>query len=107
MAAQPTDMDAHELVTRQAALQAEAAGVLADLELFALLARAGSPVQVGSVALGLMVWRDIDVTVLCPSLDPAGIFALAAPLASHPRVGKLEFRNDSGHWNVDLGYPDG
>jgi hypothetical protein len=95
------------LLARQDALQAEAADVLADLGLFALLARAGAPVQVGSVALGLMVWRDIDVTVLCPSLDPAGIFGLAAPLASHPGIGKLEFRNDSGPWNVDPTYPDG
>jgi hypothetical protein len=47
---------------RERQLQDEAAVVLADLELLPLLQQLGRPVQVGSVPLGLMVARDIDLT---------------------------------------------
>jgi len=96
-----------ELLSRQAALQAEADAVVADLDLLALLGRAGRPIRVGSSVLGLMVARDIDVTTLCPSLDPVALFEAARPLVSHPRVRELTFRNDTGHWNTDPRYPDG
>jgi hypothetical protein len=95
------------LLEQQQALQEEAAAVLADLELLPLLQQVGRPVQVGSVALGLMVARDIDLTVLCAELETAAIFSVLAPLAAHPRVRELRFRDDTGHWNVDPNYPDG
>ena len=88
-------------------MQDQAAAVLADLELLPLLGQFGRPVQVGSVPLGLMVARDIDLTVLCPDLDAARIFDAARPLAAHPRIRELRFRNDTGAWNVDPAYPDG
>jgi hypothetical protein len=68
---------------RERQLQDEAAVVLADLELLPLLQQLGRPVQVGSVPLGLMVARDIDLTVLCSELDATRIFELARPLAAH------------------------
>jgi hypothetical protein len=95
------------LLDRQAALQEEAAAVLADLQLLQLLEEVGRPVQVGSVALGLMVARDIDLTVLCPTLETTAIFSVLAPLAGHPRIRELRFRDDTGEWNVDPNYPDG
>jgi hypothetical protein len=98
---------AAELLARQEALQVEAARVLADLGLFALLSALGQPVQVGSVALGLLVWRDIDVTVLGPELDAARAYVALQPLVSHPRVRQVQFRNDTGHWNEDPTLPDG
>ncbi len=99
--------DDSTLLAGQAALQAEAADVLADLDLLARLRVVGRPVRTGSSVLGLMVRRDIDVTVLCPSLDVAGAFAVGASLASHPNVPLLRFRNDTGRWNIDPAYPDG
>ena len=96
-----------QLVARQAALQTEAAGVLADLDLFAVLGRTGRPVLTGSVALGLMVWRDIDVTTLCRKLEVATALEPLRALASHRRVRQVQFRNDTGAWNVDPAYPDG
>jgi hypothetical protein len=95
------------LLDRQQALQDEAAAVLEDLGLLPLLERVGRPVQVGSVALGLMVARDIDLTVLCPSLDTAAIFDALRPLAGHRRIRELRFRDDTGAWNTDPDYPDG
>jgi hypothetical protein len=99
--------DDEALLAREAALQDEAAAVIADLGLFALVDRVGVPVQTGSCALGLMVARDIDVTTLCPELGADGLFEALRPLAAHPRVRRLSFRNDTGRWNTDPAYPDG
>ena len=91
--------EADELIRRQDALQVEAADALADLRLMEVLAAVGEPVQDGSSAYGLMVWRDIDVSVACPVLSPAAVFAMAEPLAAHPRVQRLLFRNETGRFN--------
>jgi hypothetical protein len=72
-----------------------------------LLSDLGRPVRTGGAALGLMVARDIDITTLCPALDPFVIFDGVRALASHPRVRRLAFRNDTGRWKVDPAYPDG
>ena len=103
----PKQEDPKVLWERQQQLQLEAAAVLKDLEIIELLSVVGRAVQVGSVALELMVWREIDLTVLCPRLDLEQIFELGARLASHPRVRGLQFRNDTGDWNQDPNYPDG
>jgi hypothetical protein len=73
----PTSASDQELLTRQAALQAEAAQVLAELDLGQLFADVGPVLVVGSYLSGLMCWRDLDVCLLageecCQSLplDP-------------------------------------
>lgn len=97
-----------ELFERQLQLQTEAAVVIMDLKLFAALHAAGVPNPVGSLATGLMVWRDIDFTVVCDHLDIGVVTDIAASLATHPHVRSVEFRNDSGHWNQEASaYPDG
>jgi hypothetical protein len=101
------DAEMSGVLEQQQALQDEAAAVLAELELVPLLEQIGRPVQVGSVALGLIVARDIDLTVLCPLLDTAAIFDVLRPLAGHPRIRELRFRDDTGSWNTDPSYPDG
>lgn len=106
--AAPTD---DELLDQQRALQAEADEVHADLGLDALLGALGTPVRVGSSALGLMVRRDLDVTVVCPRLDASAherVAAAGARLALHERVWQVRFRNDTGVWNEEpYDYPDG
>ncbi len=49
------------LLAQQSRLQSQAHEVLESLHLIGLLSRYGQPRIVGSVALGLMTWRDIDV----------------------------------------------
>jgi hypothetical protein len=95
------------LLEQQNALQGEVETVVADLGLDGRLGQVGRPVRVGSAALGLMVWRDLDITVVCESLDVAAVVELGAQLALHPRTRRVEFRNDMGAWNADPGYPDG
>jgi len=98
--------DTADLPARQDALQAEAAAVLDDLGLFAHLREAGEVVPIGSYALGLMVWRDIDLYVYCASLSADRAFAALRPLASHPRVVRLNFDNWRGP-NGKADFPDG
>jgi hypothetical protein len=104
MSNEETDAD---LLSTQLDLQAEAMQVLRDLDIEALAGPIGEPIVVGSAALGLMVWRDIDLTVVCGELDVAAVAAFGARLAVDPRVREVRFRNDSGAWKTDSSYPDG
>jgi hypothetical protein len=54
-----------------------------------------------------MVWRDIDLTVVCTRLTLEPVTAAGARLAAHARVNTINFRNDSGHWRTNPDYPDG
>jgi len=96
-----------ELVRRQRVLQHEAASVRKQLRLDEHLAGHGEIVAVGSAALGLMVWRDLDLTVICPALDVAAVAMTGAHIAADQRVREVTFRNDTGRWNTDPRYPDG
>jgi hypothetical protein len=96
-----------DLLRRQADLQSEAAAVRSDLELDARLSRHGRIMDVGSAALGLMVWRDLDLTVVCQTLDVGPVADTGARLARHERVREVRFRNDTDEWNTDSRYPDG
>jgi len=101
-----------DLLAAQARLQAQADAVVRQLDLDRLLARVGRPVRVGSSAMGLMVRRDIDITVICDRLDRATLLAFAGIgtqlMALTDHVGTVTFRNDTGRWNTaPEKYPDG
>jgi hypothetical protein len=97
----------HALLQEQDSLKVEAEAVEVDLQLGALLRPLGEPVRVGSAALGLMVWRDLDLTVVCTELPIDAVTAVGGRLAAHPCVRQVTFRNDTGRWNSDPSYPDG
>ena len=68
-----------DLLARQAALQAEAAELLAGLDLAALVADIGPLLLAGSVVSGLMGWREIDVMLLAgPDFAPGDVLRLLA-----------------------------
>lgn len=101
-----------DLLVAQKQLQAEADAVVAALGLVEQLGEFGQPMRVGSSALGLMVRRDIDITVNCPKLDAATLAAFAqlgARLMQRTDlVVGVRFRNDAGNWNAEPEkYPDG
>jgi hypothetical protein len=100
-------MEIDELLRRQDQLQAEAATVQQDLGLDQRLSTLGAVVPVGSAALGLMVWRDLDLTVVCRRLDAEAVAGAGALLAGHPRVREVRLLDDTGDWNTDPTYPDG
>src|SRR5436190_24163761 len=100
------------LLDDQRLLQEEADGVVELLQLEALLSDIGKPMRVGSSAMGLMVRRDIDITVICRDLSSethAAFIQVGAKLMSIDRhVVSVRFRNDTGAWNADpASYPDG
>ncbi|GAA1076957.1 hypothetical protein [Nocardiopsis composta] len=102
--------DETALLDEERLLQAEAEEVAADLRLDERLSALGDPVRVGAAALGVLVRRDLDVTVACPRLDAAAHRAVAdlgARLSRHPRVREVLIRDDTGAWNTDPAYPDG
>ena len=97
-----------DLFVRQEKLQIEAHAVCTDLDIDGRLAAFGEAVHTGSSVLGLMVRRDVDITVACDQLDAAAVARLGAELAGHERIWKVQFRNDTGRWNVEPEqYPDG
>jgi hypothetical protein len=103
-----TEPTPEELFAEQRRLQSEAASVIKDLKLLDLLDLAGVPRLVGSLATGLMVWRDIDCTVSCERLDISTVMTIASRLLEHPKVVGLDVRKDTGDWNRDPAtYPDG
>lgn len=81
--------------------------MLNDLNLLALLAEVGRPTLVGSAALGLMVWRDIDVMTRCSPPDSDRAFEALRPLASHPRITKLRYTNRLGRFSSPDELPEG
>jgi hypothetical protein len=85
-----------KLTRRQSVLQAQARRVLEQLQLMEHLGRAGTPIVVGSMALGLMVWPDIDVEIHCAAVSADLAFETVRPLASIPGVFKLSYRDWSG-----------
>jgi hypothetical protein len=96
----------------QRLLQEEADQVVQLLQLDALLSHIGRPVRVGSSAMGLMVRRDIDITVICKELSSATraafVQAGAKLMLMDRNVISVRFRNDTGAWNTDpASYPDG
>jgi hypothetical protein len=101
-----------DLLDNQRLLQEEADQVVELLQLDALLGHIGRPVRVGSSAMGLMVRRDIDITVICKELSSATLAAFvqagAKLMLMDRNVISVRFRNDTGAWNTDpASYPDG
>jgi hypothetical protein len=101
------DPPTHALVERQQRLQDEAVALREELGIDAILGTVGEPVVVGSAALGLMTWRDLDITVVCEHLDVVAVLDVAHRIGTLPDVSQVRFRNDTGRWNTDPAYPDG
>lgn len=91
-------------LAREVELQREARLVLTDLQLLPILERWGEPHLIGSLAMGLMVVRDIDFNVLVPHVDAATLctaYLAIAPIAVHPRVFRLRYVSQLGPFNPD------
>lgn len=86
-------MNAKKLLERQDQLQKEASSVLTKLRLPGRLSLIGRPLQVGSSALGLMVRRDLDITVICAELDLKRVAKLCSELICLDGIKALHFQN--------------
>ena len=86
-----------ELLARQEALQAEAAQVLAELDLDRLFGDVGPVLVVGSYLSGLMYWRDLDVCLLAGSeYSPSDVLELLKRVVKLPGFVGLSYRDERG-----------
>ena len=99
----PGAVYAARLLERQDALQAEADRLVDQLDLAAMLGRAGRFERLGSSVSGLMVWRDIDLGASCEPLSPEQAWETMHPLAAHPRTTRLDCRNESSSEGISAG----
>jgi hypothetical protein len=86
-----------ELLARQASLQAEAAAVLADLDLAAIVADIGPMLPTGSYVSGLMCWRELDVMVhVGAEFSPRHVLGLLERIVDRPGVVGLDYHDERG-----------
>src|SRR5215207_3567415 len=93
----PTSASDQELLARQAALQAEAARVLAELDLDRLFGDVGPVLVVGSYLSGLMSWRDLDICLLAGAdYAPSDVLELLKRVVELPGFVGLTYRDERG-----------
>ena len=92
-----TSASDQELLARQAALQAEAAQVLAELDLDDLFGDVGPVLVVGSYLSGLMCWRDLDVCLLAgEAYAPSDVLELLKRVVELPGFVGFSYRDERG-----------
>jgi hypothetical protein len=90
-------MNDDELSARQETLQAEAAALLAELDLAAIVADLGPLRLAGSAVSGLMVWPDLDVMVhVGAGFSPRDVLGLLRRLVDRPGVVGFDYRDERG-----------
>lgn len=83
-----------ELEKLNAALTGEADTILHEHGLLTALGKYGSPVVVGSHALGLMVRRDLDINLDCNEITVAGAFQLGQEIAQCLKSPRMQYLNE-------------
>src|SRR5688572_13576689 len=73
----------NNLLEQQQSLQEEANKILAELDLIELLKTCGSPKIIGSMFLGLMTWKDIDIEVVTQTLSKEDVSKIVAKLINN------------------------
>jgi hypothetical protein len=86
-------MNDSDLLAKDAELRAEADRLLAS-GLRRALDDYGDIHIVGSYALRLMAWRDLDIHVVRPAIDQRGFFELGARIADVLSPARMHFRNE-------------
>ena len=84
------------LFRRAEVLRSEADEVMRTLDVITMLGALGQPEQIGSSVTGLMVWRDIDVTVRCRDVTLERVWDALRPLLINPRITRLNYSNETG-----------
>lgn len=86
-----------DLWARQAALQTEAAAILAELDLAAIVADVGPMLLAGSYVSGLMCWPDLDIMVFAgAAFSPQDVLRLLQQIVDRPGVVGFDYRDERG-----------
>jgi len=83
-----------DLIFQQDNLQKQANKILSELNLVEILSEIGEVKIVGSLALGLMVWPDIDIDVCLEEIKNEGYFKVVQYLFIQPNIKKLVISDD-------------
>jgi hypothetical protein len=85
------------LWARQTALQAQAAAILADLDMAAIVADVGPMLLTGSYVSGLMCWPDLDVMVFAGAeFSPQDVLRLLQRIVDRPEIVGFDYRDERG-----------
>lgn len=88
-------MNQSVLIKKQVSLQSQAQEVLKNLDLINLLSRYGKPRIVGSVALGLMTWPDIDIDLISKNeINEKDYFEIVQKLFDQENIKQLVLINN-------------
>jgi hypothetical protein len=79
----------NKLINKQNSLQEEATEILEKLNLLVFLSKFGKAKLVGSAALGLMTWQDIDIDLAVDELKEDDYFQTVRYLFSNPEIKRL------------------
>lgn len=83
-----------DLMALDQRLHVEADQILEQQGLRPILSLYGTPHVVGSYALHLMVWRDLDITLETTSIGETAFFALGGAIAAALHPVRMSFRNE-------------
>lgn len=89
------------LIDQQQNLQNEAKEILRELQLIEELNKVGKTELVGSAALGLMTWRDIDIEV-SGDVDLSGYLEVVSKLIENPRIIDLTLQDTRESTNEEM-----
>jgi len=102
-----------ELEKLNATITSEADKILQDHGLLAVLSKYGNPVVVGSYVLGLMTWRDLDISLETNEMTEARFFKLGREIALCLKPRRMQYRNEfvgktpdlptGYYWGIDTG----
>jgi hypothetical protein len=85
-----------DLMRTQNQLQAEAQNILDKMGLISFLEKYGQPIIVGSVAVGLMTWRDIDIEVVVNKVSIEDLLEIAKFLIQNPNIRNIQLQDNTG-----------
>ncbi len=85
-----------ELYQRQQDFQVEAQEIIHEMDIVSRLGAVGEVYQIGSLVSGLMVWRDVDFTIVCRTREAADVFTAMVPIMSDEHIVEVDYVNETG-----------
>lgn len=99
-------MDYNDLILQQNKLQKEGNNILEKLQLLQFLSKYGKPIITGSLATGLMTWRDIDIELVDETKLSQNIFDTVSYLFGIDNIKNIQLNNNIGG-RIRANNPDG
>jgi hypothetical protein len=99
-------MDYNDLILQQNKLQKEGNTILEKLQLLKFLSKYGEPIITGSLATGLMTWRDIDIELVDETKSYQNIFDTVSYLFGVDNIKNIQLNNNIGG-RIRVNNPDG